>query len=278
MFDSLAQTLNQVKPEINASAKSLRTVCKNFAMQENLQEWFTTGVTAPRDNLNRSVTLEQYTKSIEYTAGENNNNPKHIIWGLPEIEGRIICIVYGIRLHLVEGYIINNQNYQLHQIIDGSGSKSANEDRIYYSDNNTIHVCNKGTNHFEPLLREQIRFQNCDYYSVLEVDRKCSNKKIKNAYNKLAPKCHPDKHPGYEEKFKEINKANKVLPDLEKRSLYDLRTHKEFINLKKHYRKDRSFDEIKQRNAPKLNKSPSSRLSRSLNVLNGIVRAFQSLL
>jgi curved DNA-binding protein len=63
-----------------------------------------------------------------------------------------------------------------------------------------------------------------DYYKILGVDRNASEKEIKRAYRKLAREFHPDVNPNdekAEEKFKEINEANEVLGDSEKRSKYD---------------------------------------------------------
>ncbi len=63
-----------------------------------------------------------------------------------------------------------------------------------------------------------------DYYSILGLDRKASQKEIKKAYRKLARKYHPDVSQGDKasaEKFQEINEANEVLSDPEKRTKYD---------------------------------------------------------
>jgi len=63
-----------------------------------------------------------------------------------------------------------------------------------------------------------------DYYKILGVDRKASKDEIKRAYRKLALKHHPDHNPNdkqAEEKFKEINEANQVLSDPQKRARYD---------------------------------------------------------
>jgi curved DNA-binding protein len=62
-----------------------------------------------------------------------------------------------------------------------------------------------------------------DYYSVLGVSRSASAEDIKKAFRKLARQHHPDvnKSPGAEARFKEINEANEVLSDPEKRKRYD---------------------------------------------------------
>src|SRR5512145_604777 len=63
-----------------------------------------------------------------------------------------------------------------------------------------------------------------DYYKVLGVGETATPEEIKKAYRKLAFKYHPDKSKGdraAEEKFKDINEANEVLSDPEKRKKYD---------------------------------------------------------
>jgi DnaJ-class molecular chaperone len=63
-----------------------------------------------------------------------------------------------------------------------------------------------------------------DYYSTLGVAKTATDKEIKQAFRKLARKYHPDVNPGdkaAEAKFKEVNEANEVLSDPEKRKKYD---------------------------------------------------------
>lgn len=63
-----------------------------------------------------------------------------------------------------------------------------------------------------------------DYYKILGVDKNASDDDIKKAYRKLARKYHPDLNPNDKEankKFQQINEANEVLSDPEKRKKYD---------------------------------------------------------
>ncbi|MBJ6143266.1 DnaJ C-terminal domain-containing protein [Hymenobacter sp. BT559] len=63
-----------------------------------------------------------------------------------------------------------------------------------------------------------------DYYKILGVDKSATAEQIKKAYRKLARQHHPDVNPNdatAEQKFKEVNEANEVLSDPEKRQKYD---------------------------------------------------------
>ncbi len=64
-----------------------------------------------------------------------------------------------------------------------------------------------------------------DYYQTLGVPRSASQADIKKAFRKLARELHPDRNQGdkaAERKFKDLNEANEVLSDPEKRKQYDV--------------------------------------------------------
>jgi curved DNA-binding protein len=63
-----------------------------------------------------------------------------------------------------------------------------------------------------------------DYYNILGIDKSATPKDIKSAYRKLARKYHPDLNPhdkDAKKNFQQINEANEVLSDPEKRKKYD---------------------------------------------------------
>ena len=63
-----------------------------------------------------------------------------------------------------------------------------------------------------------------DYYKILGINKGATQEEIKKAYRKLARKYHPDVNPNdlsAKKKFQEINEANEVLSDSEKRKKYD---------------------------------------------------------
>jgi curved DNA-binding protein len=63
-----------------------------------------------------------------------------------------------------------------------------------------------------------------DYYKILGIDKNATQKDIKSAYRKLARKYHPDLNPDNKDakkNFQQINEANEVLSDPEKRKKYD---------------------------------------------------------
>jgi curved DNA-binding protein len=64
-----------------------------------------------------------------------------------------------------------------------------------------------------------------DYYEILGVPRSATQAEIKKAFRKLAREHHPDRNPGdttAEQRFKDVNEANAVLSDADKRKQYDV--------------------------------------------------------
>ncbi|CAG0922147.1 unnamed protein product [Notodromas monacha] len=77
------------------------------------------------------------------------------IWGRPEIEGRILCGEYGVKLHVIEKHEVDNQSEFVHELIESNCSKSIDKEQVYalYNEPNVIHIIiNEGKSHFEPVL------------------------------------------------------------------------------------------------------------------------------
>jgi len=86
-----------------------------------------------------------------------------------------------------------------------------------------------------------------DYYKTLGVNKTATGDDIKKAYRKLARKYHPDLNPNDKEahkKFQEINEANEVLSDPEKRKKYD--TYGEHWQHGEEYEKARQAQQSQQ--------------------------------
>jgi len=65
--------------------------------------------------------------------------------------------------------------------------------------------------------------QMIDYYKILEIQPNASAEAIKKAYRRLSKLYHPDINPRGAEQFKNINEANSILSDAEKRKVYDIK-------------------------------------------------------
>ncbi len=156
-FDSVAKGLKQLKPEMDFTVKSLREVCKRFAQSqlENDQSWLKGALR------NEAEPISVYVPRIEFTADDIEQKSGSVnvleltspIWGRSEIEGRIICKEYNVKLHVVEKHVVEGKEVWLDQIVNSEGSRSM--DSIDYNEENTIHIINRGNAHFEPILGTQ---------------------------------------------------------------------------------------------------------------------------
>ncbi|WP_264377974.1 ankyrin repeat domain-containing protein [Wolbachia endosymbiont (group B) of Philonthus cognatus] len=141
-FDSFRQGLEQ-QLGIKVTVKQLRQHCKEFA-QNNPPEWFINAIANSHDNngVVRKETPDSYTGNIL-----NSNR-----WGDPEVEGRILCEKYRVKLHVIEKHNVDGEEVRTDQIIDSESSKPVNS--MNYNEENTIHVVNGGNAHFEPVLNK----------------------------------------------------------------------------------------------------------------------------
>jgi curved DNA-binding protein CbpA len=89
-----------------------------------------------------------------------------------------------------------------------------------------------------------------DYYKILEIEPNVSAEAIKKSYRRLSKLYHPDINPRGAEQFKNINEANSVLSDVEKRKLYD-------INYKVAFSTSQNSNTTNQRK-PKANNTPNN--------------------
>ncbi|WP_241654121.1 ankyrin repeat domain-containing protein [Wolbachia endosymbiont of Laodelphax striatellus] len=178
-FHAVAQGLKQLKPEMNFTVKSLREVCRKQALssQEMKKKIIADArnrgdskVVLPEPGIDNDELWKTYLIYIEYSiediekmqrdnkdvfsslTGLKYGSTLQIpIWGRPEIEGRMICNEYNVKLHVIEDLPIYGWSGSL---IDGLGSKFVSTD---YNEKDTIHIINGGYSHFEPILRKEVQ-------------------------------------------------------------------------------------------------------------------------
>ena len=179
-FDSVAQGLKQLKPDMGFTVKSLHKVCKDLAIGDqqlksrivkDAKNCHDPTTIVPDSSVNDDELWKAYLARIEYTSDDINkmrdDDPSLYqsltsskygstlqvpIWGRPDIEGQMICKKYDVKLHVVEKRVVEGKEVWLDQIVDGEGSRSV--DRVDYNKENTIHIINRGA-HFEPILDTQ---------------------------------------------------------------------------------------------------------------------------
>ena len=169
-FESVAQGLNELHiPGGPFNVKSLRRTLHDYA-ERNQNSVFDsrTGITLRKaiedaapvrtctsGGRNEYTDFASYLVHIQLTAAERALlNLGAAMRGRPEIEGRMLCHIYGIKLHIIENFHSSGQEVIGHQLVESSGSKSLEEHSILYNDPQIIHILNEGLCHFVPIIRK----------------------------------------------------------------------------------------------------------------------------
>ncbi|WP_425383920.1 ankyrin repeat domain-containing protein [Wolbachia endosymbiont (group B) of Anania hortulata] len=216
-FDAVAQGLRQLRPGMEFTVKSLRQVCKKLTLNDqqlrkqviqDARKLEGYGVILPQPGINDDELWSAYLDSIEYTVEDiekmkSTNLPLHQaltgskygstlqapIWGRVEIEGRLICKKYNVKLHVIESnpwYTNDNQQEPfLHQLIDDSGLRNiGGYDKVDYNDGSILHIINGGYSHFEPILRKEVQ-QPLPYSDLTQVQSMLKELSLEQIYEEL---------------------------------------------------------------------------------------------
>ncbi|WP_341818994.1 ankyrin repeat domain-containing protein [Wolbachia endosymbiont (group B) of Phasia obesa] len=222
-FHAVAQGLEQLKPHKGFTVKSLRLICRLFA--ESQLDIDSSWLKKALKNEYRSISY--YILRIEFTANDIEKGSKVIdrlklnvpIWGLPEIEGRIICIVYKVRLHFIEAAINSDgENVIMHHIIDREGyqkdilNSEILSKKVYYT-KDTIHIVNQGDLHFQPILRGTVQQTSLYYYKTMASEKKLDSESVYFRQNFEAEMKDVTDNQMDCEDYKESSPGVEVLPD-----------------------------------------------------------------
>ncbi|AGJ99493.1 Ankyrin repeat domain and putative OTU-like cysteine protease [Wolbachia endosymbiont of Drosophila simulans wNo] len=212
-FDSVVQGLRQIKPDVNCTVKSLREVCGKHAFNnkekmkdkiiEDTKNSSNTTIALPLPEINNDVLWETYLVGMQYTVKDiekMKDERPHLykeltdlkygsrlrapICGRPEIEGKMICNEYKIRLHLIEvTTTIDGKNVPIHNILDSEDyQKNVLSSEILskkiYNEKDTIHILSIGSFHFEPILKNTVEELHKRFTSVIEDCSLSENEKV----------------------------------------------------------------------------------------------------
>jgi len=132
-----------------------------------------------------------------------------------------IAIVLGLVIFLTRELILRKKT----SYDEGKFESKKNKDyEKYHSDWGGESIFGESRSKFDDEFRKELEESDVpDYYKILGVSSKATQKEIKNRYRVLAKETHPDisKDSGSEEKMAEINKAYEVLSDEQRREQYD---------------------------------------------------------
>lgn len=152
-FDSFRQGLKEISVA-DLTVKELRQACKNFASEAlgNLSDesynWLHAAVKGKliENNNPAGGTFKDVNHYMEKIC-------ESAVWGDSDIEGRIFCGRYSVKLCVAEMQKDTGKyNYIL---ADSEGVHDRGSDSRDYNASDTIRIVNRGLNHFEPVLRKQ---------------------------------------------------------------------------------------------------------------------------
>ncbi|MEW9824491.1 MAG: hypothetical protein AB2992_04875 [Candidatus Symbiodolus clandestinus] len=171
-FDSLAQGMNKLSipgPGGLFTVKLLRQTCYEYAKNNSAAVYQTDKtwsqvISEDADGggyvvygNNESGNFDSYLVGIQLTTTQEVKG-RSPIWGRPEIEGRMLCNKFGIKLHVVEKQTVEDEVITVHQLIDRTGSKSIDdsETATLYRNDKVLHILNEGRDHFVPILHSKV--------------------------------------------------------------------------------------------------------------------------
>ncbi|XAV89131.1 MAG: hypothetical protein AAHH96_03660 [Candidatus Symbiodolus clandestinus] len=173
-FDSLAQGMNKLSiPGGPFTVELLRQTCYEYARDNpkavcdsRMGKTRTWSQVISEDAIggkyvvfgnNEQDNFNSYLVRIQLTTTQGIEGISNT-WGRPEIEGRMLCNKFDIKLHVVEKQTVEDEVITVHQLIDRTGSKSIDdsETATLYHNDKVLHILNEGRDHFVPILRSKV--------------------------------------------------------------------------------------------------------------------------
>lgn len=162
-FDSVAQQLLAIGVTIPGDlnqdgCKKIRVLCNQYLKSDQSKLWAKEKI--DNDAKTGGQSFEICLATSAFTQPEMETMKKGDIfsglstWGRPQIEGRIICEQFKIKLHVVELSQSDDHQIVVHQLIDSTGSKTVSEDEINLQDTNLVHIA-LYRSHYVPLQPKQ---------------------------------------------------------------------------------------------------------------------------
>jgi hypothetical protein len=159
-FEALAQGMNLLSISNEPfNVKSLRQACFEYAKahqdwhqvitEDALQGGYATssGQQAHFDSYLVRIQLTAQEMSVLQIAGP-------AVRGRPNIEGRMLCQKYGVKLHLIESQATDGEEVVVHELVDSEGSRaiSVDETVMLYNQCGIIHMLHEEWIRFNPVL------------------------------------------------------------------------------------------------------------------------------